>query len=51
MAFDLPPLPFPKEPGTNNPYVATPDEGGVIQSPVGTTSREGRGFTFMGSCK
>lgn len=35
MAFDLPPLPFPKEPGTNNPYVATPDEGGGYAVPSG----------------
>jgi len=35
MAFDLPPLPFPKEPGTNTPYIATPDEGGGYTVPSG----------------
>ena len=35
MAFELPPLPFPKEPGTNNPYIATPDEGGGYTVPSG----------------
>ncbi len=35
MAFDLPPLPFPKEPGTNNPYIATPDEAGGYVVPHG----------------
>ena len=35
MAFELPPLPFPKEPGTNNPYIATPDEAGGYTVPSG----------------
>jgi hypothetical protein len=35
MAFELPPLPFPKEPNTNNPYIATPDEGGGYTVPSG----------------
>ena len=35
MAFNLPPLPFPREPGTNNPYIATPDEAGGYVVPHG----------------